>query len=402
MERLPDTLWQAVGETLRPWLLSLHLSLAWTLVIEVFPAVRKPAGLLGLTVAFLPIFLWVAGPTWFVINLLAYGTASFLVHSESTTSVRWNRACVLMIGSVLLYTVAHRIWAGGIHIPFNGRTWQWNSFDMFLLLRWVVLLWESGSGKVRTLAPSRFLIWTVLPVTCFGPFFRYSQFLIQWDRMTRPDETCGPNGTAWWRQFLPVGAMLAGLCCIHYAADLLKHSSHNRVAYLLNTFLFGPWGFLLLIGAILRSQEILGQRMGLVLPPSFVRPFGRTNLSDFWANWNMSVTGVFRDLLFYNRWGQKKANPYVNSIILFTLVGLWHNPNAYWLLWGFLHGCAFAGFLGWRKYRDQICPIDLRSRIPRRDLWSAALTYTIVCAMWTIPSVLLKFLGNSGTTGTTP
>lgn len=396
MELFLDPLWPAVRDSLRPWFLSLHLSLAWTLVIEIFPPVRRPSRLLGLAVAFLPILLWEAGPTWFVINLLAYGTASFLVQSTHSASARWNRACVLMVLTVLLYTVARRLWEDGIHIPFNGRTWHWNSFDMFLLLRWVVLLWEAGAGKVRTLAPTRFLIWTVLPVTCFGPFFRYSQFLIQWDRLTRPGEICGPTGAAWWRQFLPVGAMLAGVFVIQCALHVLANSSHDRVRLVLSIFLFLPWGFLLSVGAVLRSQEILAQRMNLVLPPSFDRPFGRRNLSDFWANWNMSVTGVFRDLLFYNRWGQKKANPYLNSIVLFTLVGLWHNPNAYWILWGFLHGCAFAGFLWWRKHRDQVCPAALRSRIPGRDLWSVALTYVVVSSMWTLPSVLLKFLGNAG------
>lgn len=396
MELLPDTLWQAVGETLRPWLLSLSLSFIWTLVIEVFPAVRRPGGLLGLAVASVPILLWEVGPPWFVLNLLAYGTTSFLIQLACSTNVRWRRACILMVAPILLYTAVRWLWEGGGSIPISKWTWHWSSFDMFLLLRWVVLLWESGSGKVRTLEPARFLIWTILPVTCFGPFFRYSQFLIQWDRLTRPGETCGPTGVAWCRQFVPVAAMLAGVLGIHWASHLLANSSHTRVRFLFNTFLFAPWDFLLFVGAILRSQEILGQRMGLVLPPSFVRPFGRTNLSDFWANWNMSVTAVFRDLLFYNRWGRKKANPYVNSVILFTLVGLWHNPNAYWILWGFLHGCAFAGFLWWCKYRDQILPTALRSRIPRRDLWSAALTYAVVCSMWAIPSVLLKFLGNPG------
>jgi len=399
MDPLSSLLWAAVEAAFRPALISLALSLAWMLIILIVPTIRCPAGLLTLALASLPVLLWEAGPPFLVINLLLYAVVSFAIPSAGTAGARWSRAWIFIVFLGILYAVARWVWPAGIGIPFRGWVWHWSSFDMFLLLRAVALLWESGSGKVRTLGPAQFLIWAALPVTFLGPLLRYSQFLAQWNRFTRPGETCGPTGAGWWRQFLAPGGMLVGWMAIHWAAAQLAGSSHGRLRLLLNTFLFAPWGFLFASAAVLRCQEILGQKMGLLLPPSFVRPFGRTNLSDFWSHWNMTVTSLFRDMLFYSRWGRKTANPYVNTVILFTLVGLWHDSNAYWAIWGFLHGCMFAVFLWWRKHRDRVCPANIRSRLPRRDLWSAVLTYAVVCLMWTIPGAILKVLSRGGVPG---
>ena len=219
-----------------------------------------------------------------------------------------------------------------------------------------------------------------MPVTCFGPVLRYSQFEAQWGRLTEPGRAVGPSGRAWWLQWTGIAAMLGGLALVQAAHRVLDDPACglSRFRVLIQGLGLAPWGFLLTVWPQLRSQEILGQRLGLELPTSFHRPFGRTNLSDFWANWNISVTVIFRDSFFYNRWGFKKANPYVNSIILFTLVGLWHASNLFWFSWGLVHGIGFAVFLWYRKHRDHFVPFTWRHWIPRRDLGSAALTYLFV------------------------
>ncbi len=370
----------------------LVLSIAWTLIFAGFPAIRRPKGLLSLTLASLPILCWLYGPAWVGLNVLAFLSANHLVGFRGTSAARWRRACGLILAVVLVSIIVQGFVLDRVELSVYGRLWRWSLFDMFLLLRWVMLLWEAGAGKIRVLNAQQFLVWTALPVTCVGPFLRYTHFLPQWDRLVEPRATRGPSGLAWWRQFLPVAAFVAVAAGIHWLGVWVVQLPHG-LRLCLNIFLLTPWNFLLVAAAVFRTQEILGQRMGLDLPPSFDRPFGRPNLSDFWANWNQSVTGVFRDLIFYNRWGCKKSYPYLNCLILFTLVGLWHKPNYYWLSWGFLHGCGFAVFLWWRKHRDTICPVAWRSRIPGRTIWSAAFTYVFVCAMWTVAAVIQKRFG---------
>lgn len=313
MGHFPGSLWTALEWVFGAWLPVLAMSIGWTLLFVSLPAIRRPKGLLGVTLASLPFLVWQLGPAWLGLNVLTYLTVAYLVGYGGPAAARWRRACVFIVAVVLAYTFVRGFLQDRVEISVQGRMWRWGFFDMFLFLRWVVLLWEVGAGKVRVLDPRQFLVWTVLPVTCTGPFLRYSQFLPQWERLIAPGVTRGPSGLAWWRQFQPVVGIVAGAAAIQWMGAWVTQLPHG-LQLLLNIFFLTPWSFLLMAAAVNRTQEILGQRMGLDVPPSFDRPFGRPNLSDFWANWNQSVTGVFRDLLFYNRWGRRKANPYVNCL----------------------------------------------------------------------------------------
>ena len=79
-------------------------------------------------------------------------------------------------------------------------------------------------------------------------------------------------------------------------------------AKLIVAFGISPWSFLLTWAGFYKLMECLALMWGLKLPASFNAPFGRTNLSEFWANWNMTVTSVFRDYLFYSRWRQQTVS----------------------------------------------------------------------------------------------
>ena len=157
-------------------------------------------------------------------------------------------------------------------------------------------------------------------------------------------------------------------------------------------FIAGPIGFYLTTAGQFHWMEQLGRTCGVQIPESFRNPIGRENISAFWMNWNMTVTLMFRDYLFYNRWGRSSFNMYVNAVILFTLVGLWHSANAYWLLWGIGHGVLFSGYLLWRRYGASLS-------LPfRGTVYSGALarvgTYFCVAMMWYLPSkVLQKTMG---------
>jgi D-alanyl-lipoteichoic acid acyltransferase DltB (MBOAT superfamily) len=157
-------------------------------------------------------------------------------------------------------------------------------------------------------------------------------------------------------------------------------------------FSLAPWSFYLLWAGYFNFMERLAPFWGLNLPPSFNRPFGRRNLSEFWANWNMSATSVFRDYFFYNRWGLAKANLYINTLIVFLMVGVWHGLNGYWILWGLLHGIGFCGYLWYSAnksrfaiWRHQVLDSPFRFAGP-------VVTYMYVCSCWFLPPTILKLM----------
>ena len=148
-------------------------------------------------------------------------------------------------------------------------------------------------------------------------------------------------------------------------------------------------GFLLTTSGTFHLMECLAFLWGIELPPSFNFPFGQVNLSEFWARWNMTVTRVCTDYLFYNRWGLKKANVYFNLMMVFLAVGLWHDMNLYWGTWGILHGAGFCVYVWYRTHRQQLTWVTGIESARVRKLASRALTYVFVCLCWYIANKIV-------------
>jgi membrane protein involved in D-alanine export len=173
------------------------------------------------------------------------------------------------------------------------------------------------------------------------------------------------------------GFVLAALVRLSHAGT----AGTAVVSKAVTLFFLGPWSFYWTIAGAFLFLASLGELHGLHVGPSFDRPFFQTNIADFWARWNMTATTVFRELLFYNRWGLRRFHPYVNTMLVFLAVGLWHGSNLYWISFGLLHGAYFCSFLWFRSWSGR----------PRFSRWAGTLlTYFCVCTAWYLPS---KFVG---------
>ena len=228
-----------------------------------------------------------------------------------------------------------------------------------------------------------------MPLTAGGPLLRYSQL----------PSVLKPSPYLWKSRqcLLDIGAGIAklagGVALAGWQTALLSaHGSPGFWSKLLVALLSAPGGFYLVTAGYFQFMEGLALPVGITLPPSFNYPIGRENIAMFWANWNMTATAVFKDYLFYNRWGFQRYNIYLNTIVLFTLVGLWHAANAYWLLWGFLHGILFSGYLAWRHYVKPVTHDAGRWPVFSK-LWAPALTYVAVCSCWYLPSKIIGKMG---------
>lgn len=78
--------------------------------------------------------------------------------------------------------------------------------------------------------------------------------------------------------------------------------------------------------------------LGFDLPENFNRPYQATSVSNFWQRWHMSMSGFFRDYLYFGFGGSRYGNTYVNVLITFVAIGLWHGADWSFIVYGFLHG----------------------------------------------------------------
>lgn len=84
----------------------------------------------------------------------------------------------------------------------------------------------------------------------------------------------------------------------------------------------------------------IGLMLGFDLPKNFDRPYLSTGIAEFWRKWHISLTSWLRDYVYIPLGGNRKGTvrKWANTLITFTLSGLWHGNDISFLVWGFLNG----------------------------------------------------------------
>lgn len=81
----------------------------------------------------------------------------------------------------------------------------------------------------------------------------------------------------------------------------------------------------------------IAKLLGYELPINFNRPYLAKSVSNFWQRWHISMSSFFRDYLFFGLGGSKKGNVYINLVITFVAIGIWHGAGWNFILYGFIH-----------------------------------------------------------------
>ncbi|HZV01861.1 MAG TPA: MBOAT family O-acyltransferase [Planctomycetota bacterium] len=345
-------------------------------LVSAIPGLGRSRARLLVTLPALVLALGARTPGFFAVSV-----GTFALARAATAVVdpdrRWTCHCVLILGLAVLFLAGRE---GGCFRPVSWRGLEFSYFDldMLHLVRLITFVWEQGAGRLRaTLAT--YIFWETVPVTLQGPVLRYSE-------LTHEPRACPSRARA--------VAVARAVVQISLGVALAKLVHHVFVAGDIHVgwptraligFNAPAWGFYLLSAGYATLMQECGSPWGLGIPDNFDRPFFRTNLSDFWAHWNATVTSVFRDVIFFNRWGVlRKPNAYLNVMFVFLACGAWHGANAYWLLWGALHGLGFVTFLLWRRYAPPRARDALQS--PAGRVLSGLLTYMFVCSCWVLPN----------------
>jgi D-alanyl-lipoteichoic acid acyltransferase DltB (MBOAT superfamily) len=320
--------------------------------------------------------------------------AELPAESSLHAAARWNYCVALMFAAVALFLLASWQFPEGAPFQMAGMQWLFRFADMWFLLRTLSFIWEYGSGRTE-LEFLPFLTWMVLPCTVYGPLLRFGDFHEQFWAFTRNPVVRIPAG--WWRLLVLAVLQIASATFLRgLDENIWFHGSYvnSRVWKGIITFGTGPWEFYLRAAGTFHIMECFGWFWGLKLPPSFQCPLGQPNIAEFWKRWNMSATSFFRDHLFYNRWGLDRPNLYLNSVILFTMMGLWHAINWHWFIYGLLHGLAFCTFLWWRAHRNH--PLMRKITLPpiAADIMSRIVTYLFIGGATVAPSKFLQFVSS--------
>ncbi len=123
-----------------------------------------------------------------------------------------------------------------------------------------------------------------------------------------------------------------------------------------------------------------GRLLGIELQTNFIRPYFAQTLTDFWRRWHISLTTWFRDYIYFPLGGSRcsKARWTLNTMIVFTVSGLWHGAAYTFIIWGAIHGaCMVVERL---VYGDKLK--HLTDRFSLASLIRIAITFCIVNFAW--------------------
>lgn len=91
----------------------------------------------------------------------------------------------------------------------------------------------------------------------------------------------------------------------------------------------------------------LGQMLGFRFVENFNYPYISQSISEFWRRWHISLSGWFRDYVFYplerTRRRADRLRQILHMLVVFLLTGFWHGLTLTFLIWGLIHGAAIAG-----------------------------------------------------------
>lgn len=84
----------------------------------------------------------------------------------------------------------------------------------------------------------------------------------------------------------------------------------------------------------------LGWMFGFHFKENFNYPYISSSIQEFWRRWHMSLSGWFREYLYFPLGGNRKGKlrTVINRMIVFLCTGIWHGASLNFLFWGAYHG----------------------------------------------------------------
>lgn len=100
--------------------------------------------------------------------------------------------------------------------------------------------------------------------------------------------------------------------------------------------------------------------LGYRLPVNFNRPYMATSIANFWQRWHITMSSFFRNYLYDPLTRARYAPVYLNLLIVFVAIGLWHGAGWNFVVYGLIHGSmvAWGHFAGvWRARSGRNVPV---------------------------------------------
>lgn len=124
---------------------------------------------------------------------------------------------------------------------------------------------------------------------------------------------------------------------------------------------------------------------GFKIMENFDYPYFKSNITQFWRGWHISLSDWIRDYLFFPLmplYKNKMWQIFFVPLIAMGICGLWHGPAIHFVYWGLCHGFAIFIYRVWVEIKKKKLQLAKISNTKWFTAVSTVFTFLYVTFCW--------------------
>ncbi|MFO7652563.1 MAG: MBOAT family O-acyltransferase [Candidatus Krumholzibacteriia bacterium] len=257
------------------------------------------------------------------------------------------------------------------------------SFYTFQTLSYTIDIYRRKLEPTRD-AVAFFAFVSFFPQLVAGPIERASNLLPQFLRPRRFDEDAARDGVRQMVNGFLKKVVVADNLAPHVDTIFGGAQTADGLTLWIGVFFFAIQIYCDFSGY---SDIALGtaRLFGFELMRNFRFPYFARDIAEFWRRWHISLSTWFRDYVFIPLGGSRASTSrrILNTMITFTVSGLWHGANWTFVIWGFLNGLYYVplALIG-RHRQNRGEPAEGRLIPSAAEAASMLLTFVATLVAW--------------------
>lgn len=304
-------------------------------VIYFLPFTWKQHGLFAANILFYLIFDFRFLLLIIVSILCSYKIGCKISHSKNSRS--WLICGITFSLIILAFFKYFNFFADKFHDSFRLIMPLGISYYTFKIISYFFDLHSKKTALKNFLSYGIYV--SFFPQIISGPIMRSGEFYANLPFLGRPSSALRIQGFS---------LILSGLFKKIVIADRISNYTHlifsspmsyPSLALLIAAFLFSIQIYCDFSGY---SEVSIGisNLLGIKCSPNFCLPYFSYSIKDFWRRWHISLSSWLKDYIYIPLGGSRHGHflQCLNTLITFSISGLWHGSGLNFLIWGLWHG----------------------------------------------------------------